>query len=231
MSVARPVLEVDDLDVQMGGRTVLRGVRLDVPERGVTAIVGPSGAGKSTLLRALNRLLDLEPAAAVRGRVAFRGEDIYANGVDPDRLRERIGMVFQRPVTFPTTVRRNVLFGWRGDGTADEVLERALESAALLDEVHDRLDEPARNLSVGQQQRLSLARALAVEPEVLLLDEPTSALDSASENAVEAALSRLANERALILVTHSHSQVERLGARALRLVDGQLVDEGPTAGS
>jgi len=218
----RPVLEVRQLEVAFGSRRVLSGIDLDVPARGVTAIVGPSGSGKSTLLRALNRLLDLVPNADVRGRVAFHGEDVYAPGADPDRLRARIGMVFQRPVVFPATIRRNVLFAWCGAGAEEEVLERALTRAALWDEVRDRLDEPARTLSVGQQQRLSIARALAVEPQVLLLDEPTSALDADSERAVEETLRTLAEERAVVLVTHSSVQVERLGASVLRLVDGRL---------
>lgn len=212
---APPVLEVRRLDVFAGPRQLLRGVDLRITTGSVMALVGPSGAGKSTLLRCLNRLIDLSPGLRVAGDVLFHGRSIFAPGVDVDALRARIGILFQQPAVFPASIRRNVLFGVRHLGVVPKsdwlaLTERALRDASLWNEVKDRLDESARKLSVGQQQRLCLARTLAVDPEVILLDEPTSALDARSTDAVEECLLRLEGRRTLVLVTHNLAQARRL---------------------
>ncbi|HEX3528361.1 MAG TPA: ATP-binding cassette domain-containing protein [Thermoanaerobaculia bacterium] len=215
-SSAAPVLAVRGLSVTAGGRRqVLRDIDLDIAPGSVLCIIGPSGAGKTTLLRCLNRLVDLVPDLTVSGDVRFHGAPIYARGVDVDALRARIGMIFQQPAVFPGSIADNVLFGVRHTGrlprrALPERLERALREAALWSEVAHRLDERAASLSVGQQQRLCLARALAGEPEVLLLDEPTSALDPQSTEAIEELILRLRERHAVVLVTHNLGQAERL---------------------
>ena len=210
-----PILEVRDLSVHANGRPLLRKANLDVRPGQVFGIIGPSGAGKSTLLRALNRLTDLIPGLRVSGDVRLRGTSIYATGTDLNALRARIGMLFQQPVIFPASIGENVLFGakrLRSLTRADrhEVIERALREAALWDEVRDRLRTSALTLSVGQQQRLCLARALAVEPEVILMDEPTSALDPKSTQAIEELILRLKAQRTIVLVTHNVAQARRV---------------------
>jgi phosphate transport system ATP-binding protein len=209
------VLEARGLGVTAAGRHILRGVSLKVPPRQVLGLIGPSGAGKTTLLRCLNRLVDLSPGLRVEGEVLFHGRDVYAPGTDVDALRARVGMVFQQPVVFPRSVLENVVFGARHLRTLPrrrfaEVAEAALREAALWDEVKDRLHEAAQSLSVGQQQRLCLARALAVDPEVILMDEPTSALDPRSTEAIEELVRRLKEHRAIVLVTHNLGQARRL---------------------
>jgi phosphate transport system ATP-binding protein len=225
-SAAAPVLTVRGLSVSTGRRApraILRGIDLDIAPGRVLAILGPSGAGKTTLLRCLNRLVDLVPDLDVRGDVRFHGAPIYARGVDVDALRARIGMIFQQPVVFPGSIADNVLFGIRHTGrlprrALPERLERALREAALWSEVEHRLCERAASLSVGQQQRLCLARALAGEPEVLLLDEPTSALDPRSVEAIEDLILRLRERHAVVLVTHNLGQAERLADAVARMV-------------
>ncbi|WP_413252054.1 phosphate ABC transporter ATP-binding protein [Thermus sp.] len=207
------------LRVRYGERLALggkEGVSLAIPRHRITALIGPSGCGKTTLLRALNRMHDLNPSARVEGRVLLDGEDIYAPGVDPVRLRRRVGMVFQKPTPFPTlSIYENVVAGLKLAGIADRerllaAAERALRSAALWEEVRDRLQAPATALSGGQQQRLCIARALAVQPEVLLLDEPTASLDPISAQAIEDLLLNLKREVTLVLVTHSIHQAARV---------------------
>lgn len=230
----QPVLEANGLTVRAGGRTILREVSLHVPAREVFAVVGPSGAGKSTLLRCFNRLNDLRPQLAVSGSIRFQGREL-SEFHDVDELRRRIGMVFQRPVTFPGSVWKNTLFGvahlnlfpkrrW------NDVAESALRGAALWDEVKDRLQDRATDLSVGQQQRLALARTLAVEPEVILLDEPTSSLDRRSTESIEEALAFLKRTRTLVLVTHDLAQARRVagwvGCVCVRDGAGELVEAG-----
>ena len=188
---ARPLLAARGLSVHAGTRVLLRQVDLQIRQGEVTGIIGPSGAGKSTLLKALNRTAELEsPPLEVRGEVEIDGVSLYGRSVDADQLRRRIGILFQQPVIFPLSVRANVLFGVHhherlNRRQAAERLEETLVRAALWTELADRLDEPASTLSLGQQQRLCLARALAVRPEVLLMDEPTSALDPHSTEAIE----------------------------------------------
>ncbi len=210
-----PVISVQRLTVAAGTKTILRDVALDVPEGRVTAVIGPSGAGKSTLLRCLNRLVDLTPSLRTSGTVLFRGQDVRSRGVDVDDLRRRIGIVFQQPVTFPGSIERNVLFAARKLGLVTrrdeaEALEATLVAAGLWAEAKDRLGSPAATLSVGQQQRLAVARCLAGNPEVLLMDEPTSALDPRSTEALEETILRLKATTTIVLVTHQLSQARRV---------------------
>ena len=210
-----PVLEVRDLTVTAGGRTILRGVNLAIPPRKVFGLIGPSGAGKSTLLKCLNRLVDLTPGLRVSGDVRLEGQSIFGPGTYADDLRARVGMLFQQPVVFPKSVYQNVIFGVRHLGAVPrrqwpQVAEAALREAGLWDEVRDRLGEPAARLSVGQQQRLCLARTLACGPEVILMDEPTSALDPRSTKLIEDLVARLKERHTIVLVTHNIPQARRV---------------------
>lgn len=210
-----PALETRRLSVSVGRRALLRPIDLRIEPGRVHGILGPSGAGKTTLLRCLNRLIDLVPELAVSGEVLLHGRSIYDRKVDVDSLRARIGMIFQQPVVFPGSIAGNVLFGVRHTRRLPrrawpERVERALREAALWEEVRDRLREPAARLSVGQQQRLCLARALAAEPEILLLDEPTSALDALSTAAIEELILRLRPQHTIVLVTHNQQQARRV---------------------
>jgi phosphate transport system ATP-binding protein len=214
-----PVLAARGVTVTAQSGTLLRDVDLEIPSGGVFSVIGPSGAGKSTLLKIFNRLLELEtPPLAVSGEVLFRGRSIYGPGVDPDALRSRIGMLFQQPVVFPTSIAKNVLFAVRHiehlsrPGLAERC-EEALVRAALWDEVKDRLQTPAVELSVGQQQRLCLARTLALRPEVILMDEPTSALDPRATAAIEDLVCELARAHTIVLVTHDLDQARRVADR------------------
>jgi len=222
-----PVLVVRDLTVRSGPRTLLRNISFSVPPRCVFGLIGPSGAGKTTILKCMNRLIDLTPALSVTGDVLLHGHSIYARSVNPDDLRARVGMLFQQPAVFPRSIYQNVIFGVRHLGSVPrrrwpEVAEQALREAALWDEVKDRLREPAARLSVGQQQRLCLARTLASDPEVILMDEPTSALDPRSTQAIEDLLSRLKLRRTVVLVTHNIPQARRVTDRlaCLCVTDG-----------
>lgn len=212
---AEAVLAVRDLEVRTPRRTLLAGVHFEVPPGQIFGVIGPSGAGKSTLLRCLNRLVDLIPGLSVSGEVRFEGSSIYRPEVDPDALRARIGILFQQPVIFPGSILHNVLFGarrlrrrsrkaWREWG------EEVLRQVGLWAEVADRLEDAAASLSVGQQQRLCLARALATEPSMLLMDEPTSALDPRSTEAIESLVLGLRGSTTVILVSHDMEQVRRV---------------------
>jgi phosphate transport system ATP-binding protein len=208
-------LEIRNLSVQAGSRAILQDISLSVAAHQVFGVVGPSGAGKSTLLRALNRLLDLQTGFRVSGSVILHGEDIYRKDVDADQLRTRIGMLFQQPVIFPLSIHANVLFGIRHHrrlrrSDAAELVEKMLRRVTLWEELKDRLHSSARQLSLGQQQRLCLARTLAVDPEILLMDEPTSALDARSTEAIEALMLDLKRTRTIILVTHDLAQARRV---------------------
>ncbi len=210
-----PILETRGLGVSVEKRPLIRNVNLAVRPGQVFGIIGPSGAGKSTLLRALNRLTDLIPSLRVRGEVRFHGQSIHGPGVDVNALRAKVGMLFQQPVIFPTSIAENVLFGAKRLRriSRDEraaLVESALVEAALWHEVKDRLRSPAAALSVGQQQRLSLARTLAVQPEIILMDEPTSALDPKSTQAIEELVVRLKYRHTIVIVTHNVAQARRL---------------------
>ena len=210
-----PILEARGLEVRAQGKPLVRDVSFSVSPGQVFGIIGPSGAGKSTLLRSLNRLTDLIPGLRVAGEVMLWGESIYAPGVDVNALRARIGMLFQQPVIFPTSIAENVLFGAKrlrklGRTERADLIEFALTEAALWTEVKDRLGSRANSLSVGQQQRLSLARTLAVQPEIILMDEPTSALDPRSTQAIEELILRLKGRHTIVIVTHNVTQARRV---------------------
>lgn len=215
-AISPAVIETRELGVRIGSRTILHRVNLSIRPGQVFGVIGPSGAGKSTLLKCLNRLIDLTPGASVSGDVRFRGQPVYGPGASPaDDLRVRIGMLFQQPVVFPTSVFNNVVFGLRHlrmmrRRDLPSAAEAALRSAALWDEVKDRLSEPAQKLSVGQQQRLCLARVLSMRPEVILMDEPTSALDPRSTEAIEQLISGLKQRHTIVLVTHNLAQARRV---------------------
>lgn len=231
-STAHSHIEVQGLTVRFGGQTALRNITLTFPAHGITAIVGPSGCGKTTLLRSINRLLETTDEARIEGRILLDGMDIYAPGVDVTEVRTRIGMLASKPFPLPMSIYDNVLYGPRihhlcGRAEADIVVERYLRVADLWQEVHNRLQVPAANLSTGQQQRLCLARALAVEPEVLLCDEPTAALDPISAQRIEELLRGLKGKMTIVLVTHSLRQARRLADHVVFLWLGELVEAGP----
>jgi phosphate transport system ATP-binding protein len=207
------VFDVKDLGVSYNGNKALDGVSLEVYKNFVTAFIGPSGCGKSTFIRCFDRLNDLIPGAVVEGTILYHGEDLYAPHVDPVEVRKRIGMVFQKPNPFPKSIYENVAFGPRVLGLTDrldERVERALEQAALWDEVKDRLKASALSLSGGQQQRLCIARCLAVEPEVILMDEPASALDPIATTRIEDLMHELKRDYTIVVVTHNMQQAARV---------------------
>ncbi|TAM59188.1 phosphate ABC transporter ATP-binding protein [bacterium] len=233
-------LSVRSLSAHYGKRLAIRNVSLDFKPRTVTALIGPSGCGKTTLLRCLNRIHEVTRGASVSGVVELEGQDIYAPGVDPVAVRRRVGMVFQRPNPFPTmSILDNVVAGLRlvgecrSRGEKLEVAERTLRLAALWDEVKDKLDRSGLSLSGGQQQRLCIARALATEPEVLLMDEPASALDPISTAKIEDLMSTLAERYTIIVVTHNMQQAARVSQETAFMLAGEdgvgeLVEFGPT---
>jgi phosphate transport system ATP-binding protein len=232
---ARTALAVDRLSAFFGSSEAVRGVSMDVPERLVTAIIGASGSGKSTLLRCLNRMHETVPMGRVKGTVALDGQDIYGKGVNPIEVRKKIGMVFQRPTPFPTmSIRENVSAGLRvkkgkhSHHKTEEVVEKALKRAALWDEVKDRLKDAATGLSGGQQQRLCIARALATDPDVLLLDEPTASLDPISTQKVEELVYELRGDMTVVIVTHNMQQAARVSDRTAFMLSGELVEYAAT---
>jgi len=227
-------LEVHDLNAWYGHTQALRNMSLSMMERRITAVIGPSGCGKSTFIRCLNRINDLMPGFRVAGRVLFKGQDLYAPGVDPIEIRLRIGMVFQKPNPFPKPIYDNVAFGPRLCGIKerarlDALVEESLRKAALWDEVKDKLHHSALALSGGQQQRLCIARALAVEPEVLLLDEPCSALDPIATGRIEELLLDLKKNYTMVIVTHNMQQAARVSDTTAFFMLGQLVEFGSTS--
>lgn len=234
-----PVFQLADVTVMYNGVPAVQDVTLDIPRAGVTALVGPSGSGKSTLLRCLNRMNDLAPGAHLVGRVTFEGADIHAPDVDLVELRRRVAMVFQRPTAFPMSVFENVAYGPRLAGAPSELdtlVEDSLQRAGLWDEVRRDVHRDAAGLSIGQQQRLSIARCLAVGPEVLLMDEPTASLDPVSTRSVETLIRNLAEDLTIVLVTHDLGQAERVADHLAFLAveadestrHGVLVECGPT---
>jgi phosphate transport system ATP-binding protein len=208
-----PVFELRDLSVEYGSNPAVRDITLDIFRKQITALIGPSGCGKSTLIRCLNRMNDLIPAAHVEGEVIYHGEDLYGEDIDPVQVRKRIGMVFQKPNPFPKSIYDNIAFGPRilgVKGDMDEMVERALRRGALWDEVKDRLKENAFGMSGGQQQRLCIARALAIEPDVILMDEPCSALDPISTGRIEDLMMELRENYSIVIVTHNMQQAARV---------------------
>ncbi|WP_135821010.1 phosphate ABC transporter ATP-binding protein PstB [Halostella litorea] len=228
----RDVIETRDLAVYYGDEQALQDIDIGIPAQRVTAIIGPSGCGKSTFLRCINRMNDLVDSARVEGELRFEGKNVYDDDVDPVALRRRIGMVFQAPNPFPKSIYDNVAYGLRiQDDTEDldERVEQALKRAALWDEVKDRLDESALDLSGGQQQRLCIARAIAPDPDVLLMDEPASALDPVATSQIEDLIEELAEEYTVVIVTHNMQQAARISDKtAVFLTGGELVEFGDT---
>jgi len=224
-------LRVEDLNVWYGSHHALKDICLDIPARGITVIIGPSGCGKTTLLRSLNRLLEETDGARVSGRVFLNDGDIYAPDTDVTEVRTRIGLLAPKPFPLPMSIYDNVAYGPRVHGRCsrrqmDGVVKHYLQAAGLWDEVHDRLQAPASRLSTGQQQRLCLARALAVEPEVLLCDEPTSALDPISAQRIEQQLRTLKEDVTIVVVTHMLRQARRLADHLVFMWLGELVEVG-----
>jgi phosphate transport system ATP-binding protein len=226
-----PALEAIDLSVYYGEKHAVQNVSLTVPQNQVVALIGPSGCGKSTLLRCFNRMNDLIRTARIDGRVDFHGQDLYAPAVDPVEVRRRIGMVFQKPNPFPKSIYDNVAFGPRVNGMKDDLdtlVESSLKSAALWDEVSDRLNDSAYALSGGQQQRLCIARTLAVRPEIVLMDEPASALDPIATQKIEELIYELKQQYTIVIVTHNMQQAARISDYTAFLYMGQLIEYGPT---
>jgi phosphate transport system ATP-binding protein len=223
-------LSIKDLNLfYEGGKQALHNISLDIPKKRVTAFIGPSGCGKSTLLRCFNRMNDLVDGCKINGKILLDSQDIYAKGVDAASLRRRVGMVFQKPNPFPKTIYENVAYGLRIQGinkkrVLDEAVEKSLKQAALWDEVKDRLHESALGMSGGQQQRLVIARTIAIEPEILLLDEPASALDPISTLKIEELINELKSKYSIVIVTHNMQQAARVSDYTAFLYMGKLIE-------
>jgi len=229
-----PHISVQGLSVRYREAVALRNITVDIPRRKVTVIIGPSGCGKTTLLRCFTRLVDTVEEARVTGRVLVDGEDIYAAGVDVTAVRKKMGLLSQKPSPLPMSIFGNVAYGPRIHGVRNKrelagIVERRLRQAGLWEEVKDRLQAPAAVLSLGQQQRLCLARGLAVEPEIILGDEPTSSLDPVSSKHIEGIFLELRDQYTIIVVTHILRQARRLADHVLFLYMGELVEHGPAA--
>ena len=228
---AAPILAAEDLSVRFGPKAALTKVTLSIPHGRVVSIIGPSASGKSTLLRTFNRLNELTPGVVTTGTVRFDGVDLHHEGVDPVEVRRRIGMVFQQATLFPRSIFDNVAFGPRASGYAgdlQELAEEVLTAVGLWSEVAGDLDAPALALSAGQQQRLCIARTLALKPEVLLLDEPASALDPAATARIESLIHALKRDYTILLATHGRRQAARLSDLTAYLAGGKLIEYGPT---
>jgi phosphate transport system ATP-binding protein len=228
------IVDVRDFSLYYGAKQAIFDINLRIPKGKVTAIVGPSGCGKSTLLRSVNRINDLLPTVRITGDMLLNGDTIYDPGVDVIELRKRMGMVFQKPNPFPMSIYENVVYPLRIDGenrraVLDEVCERSLRGAALWDEMKERLQDSALGLSGGQQQRLCIARAIAAEPEVLLMDEPCSALDPIATNKIENLIAELKGEYSILIVTHNMQQAARTSDYTAFMYLGHLIEYGPTS--
>ena len=232
VGAGRTAVAARDLNVHYGDEQAIDDVSIEIPEKRVTALIGPSGCGKSTFLRCINRMNDMIDVCRVEGDVEFGGKNVYDDDVDPVALRRKIGMVFQKPNPFPKSIRDNVAYGLTIQGyggDVDERVEESLKSAALWDEVNDQLGSSGLDLSGGQQQRLCIARAIAPDPEVILMDEPTSALDPVAASKIEDLIDDLAEEYTVIIVTHNMQQAARISDRtAVFLTGGQLVEYDDT---
>jgi len=226
-------IKIRDMDLFYGDFQALKKVNVDIEEHRVTAFIGPSGCGKSTLLKSINRMNDLVEGCRIEGTIELDGENIYRKQMDVNLLRKRVGMVFQKANPFPMSVYNNVAYGPRTHGIRnrkqlDEIVETSLRKAALWDEVKDRLNASALGMSGGQQQRLCIARALAVEPEVLLMDESTSALDPISTAKIEDLVNDLKRFYTIVMVTHNMQQAERVADETVFFLLGEVVEQGPT---
>lgn len=225
------IITVQDLNLWYGAAQALHHVSMEIPGKSITALIGPSGCGKSTFLKTLNRMNDLIPGVKVTGSVLYKEQDVFA--MDVSQLRREVGMVFQKPNPFPMSIYDNVAYGPRTHGIRnkvrlDDIVEQSLRSAAIWDEVKDRLKKNALGLSGGQQQRLCIARALAVEPQVLLMDEPTSALDPISTSKIEELATELKERYTIVIVTHNMQQAARISDRTAFFLLGELVEYGDT---
>ena len=223
------IITTNDLCLWYGKTQALRDINISVPEGSITALIGPSGCGKSTFLKTLNRMNDLVPDVRIMGSVKYRGKDIFAPGTDVNELRRQIGMVFQKPNPFPMSIYDNIAYGPRTHGIRskaklDEIVETSLKNAAIWDELKDRLKKSSLCLSFGQQQRLCIARALAVDPDVLLMDEPTSALDPISTTRIEELAMELKSKYTIIIVTHNMQQALRISNKTAFFLLGELVE-------
>ena len=224
-------IETKNVSISYGEKQVIRQVSLKVSSHQVTAVIGPSGCGKSTLLRTFNRMNDFIPSFSMKGEIIFQGKNIYESSSDPGTIRQKIGMVFQRPNPFPKTIYKNVIWGPKINGYSgnlQELAEDALRRAALWDEVKDRLNDSALQLSGGQQQRLCIARAIAMNPEVILMDEPCSALDPSATARIEDLIKELRANYTIVIVTHNMQQAARISDQTAFLYEGDLVEYGVT---
>ena len=227
------IISVKDMCLWYGDHQALKNVNIEIPEKSITAFIGPSGCGKSTFLKTLNRMNDLIPGVRITGDIRYEGTDIFSRKVDVNNLRKAIGMVFQKPNPFPMSIYDNIAYGPRTHGITskvqlDEIVESALRGAAIWDEVKDRLKKNALGMSGGQQQRLCIARALAVEPKVLLMDEPTSALDPISTSRIEELVTELKEKYTIVMVTHNMQQAVRVSDYTAFFLLGELVEFGKT---
>ena len=226
-----PIITVRDMNLWYGQNQALKNINIDIPEKSITALIGPSGCGKSTFLKSLNRMQDLVPGVKITGDLRYEGQNIFEAEVN--NLRKEIGMVFQKPNPFPMSIYDNIAYGPRTHGIKnkaqlDEIVEKALRGAAIWDEVKDRLKKNALGMSGGQQQRLCIARALAVEPKVLLMDEPTSALDPISTSRIEDLAMELKEKYTIVIVTHNMQQAVRISDQTAFFLLGDLVEYGNT---
>ena len=227
------IISVKDMNLWYGDHQALKNVNIEIPEKSITAFIGPSGCAKSTFLKTLNRMNDLIPGVKITGDIQYEGTDIFSKEVDVNNLRKEIGMVFQKPNPFPMSIYDNVAYGPRTHGITnkvqlDEIVEQALRDAAIWDEVKDRLKKNALGMSGGQQQRLCIARALAVQPKILLMDEPTSALDPISTSRIEELVMELKEKYTIVMVTHNMQQAVRVSDYTAFFLLGELVEFGKT---
>ena len=227
------IISVKDMCLWYGDHQALKNVNVEIPEKSITAFIGPSGCGKSTFLKTLNRMNDLIPEVKITGDIRYEGRDIFSKEVDVNKLRKEIGMVFQKPNPFPMSIYDNIAYGPRTHGITnraqlDEIVERALRDAAIWDEAKDRLKKNALGMSGGQQQRLCIARALAVQPKILLMDEPTSALDPISTSRIEELVMELKEKYTIVVVTHNMQQAVRVSDYTAFFLLGELVEFGKT---
>ncbi len=231
--MAETIISSRDLHLYYGKKEALKGINLDIYKGEITAMIGPSGCGKSTYLRSLNRMNDLIPNVTITGSVMYKGKDIYSPKTDTVELRKEIGMVFQQPNPFPFSIYENVVYGLRLKGVndkqiLDKVVEESLKAASVWDDVKDKLHQSALSLSGGEQQRVCIARVLAVDPDIILLDEPTSALDPISSGKIENTLLELKEKYTMIIVTHNMSQATRISDRTAFFLNGDLIEYDKT---
>ena len=227
------IMTAKDLNLWYDQTQALKNVKITIPEKSITAFIGPSGCGKSTFLKTLNRMNDLIPSVKITGEVCYNGQNIYDSNVDVNELRREIGMVFQKPNPFPMSIYDNIAYGPRTHGIKskvklDEIVEQSLRDAAIWDEVKDRLKKNALGMSGGQQQRLCIARALAVKPKILLMDEPTSALDPISTSRIEELAIELKKNYTIVIVTHNMQQAVRISDNTAFFLLGELIEYGET---